>query len=159
MIITIPSFAKDIEDEGIMLLLAFMMRMAKKSPDSFKHTAYQIHSADVRRLMRRYVIAPMRVTQGLTKYCRMYRGSNDVWLFEWKVIPEEIEYDFKNPEHTAVWGYIIAVDMHSQLVHDIDKYNFNEVNSLLLGEDKDFFRYTGISGKLWGRHKNTQEDI
>ena len=152
MKITIPKFAEDIEDDGIKLWLAFMLRMTRKDGNTkfgngYKGVRYFFHVSDMRYFWRKWIMSPEKVTKDIWPHIMLGKSSPQIWMFQWKYKPELVEYDFTDPELCAVWGYIIGRDVSTKLVEDMDSKRVvipDEQSRILTNkEDKQFFQYFG----------------
>lgn len=157
MKITIPKFAEDLEDDGIKLWLAFMLRMTKKDNNTkfgngYKGWRYFMHVSDMRYFWRKWIMSPEKITKDIWPYINLGKASPQIWMFEWKYKPEMVEYDFTDPELCAIWGYVIGRDVSSQLIEDMDNKRVTipqpQQRVIYSNEDKRFFQYFGIRGEI-----------
>ena len=153
MKITIPKFAEDLENDGIKLWLAFMLRMTRKGNNTkfgggYTGVRYFMHVSDMRYFWRKWIMTPDKITKDVWQHVRLGKASPQIWMFEWKYKPELVEYDFTDPELCAIWGYVIGRDVSQQLVEDMDNIKVSipdpQDRIVTANEDKRFFQYFGL---------------
>lgn len=148
MKIRIPHFAAELEDEGIILWLAFILRMTKKDNkfgNNYKRVRYYMHVSDIRYFVRKWIMTPDKMNDQIWPWCRLGKANTRIWMFEWLHAPETIDYDLTDPELCAIWGYVLGRDASSQLVEDMDYSHIPEEQPAVLTNryDKNFFQYFG----------------
>tara|TARA_R110000772_G_scaffold77311_3_gene166610 strand:+ start:805 stop:1251 length:447 start_codon:yes stop_codon:yes gene_type:complete len=147
MKINTPDFAHNIDHNGIKLFLAFMHRVASKRKEKeFEGHRYYIHASDVKYFVQNDVKTPGVYFGGYEKYFTFGKASDAMWMFEWKQQPTASQLEYDEPHLTAVWGYIIARDMFSDLSEDIDNGKIPEEQTRRINNipDRQFFRYFGM---------------
>ena len=140
MLIQIPTFIKDYEDEGTKLFAAFLYRVAREETQ-FTATRFFIQGADARYFLRRFVVRPHTIFQHFDKWIRIGSIARDVWAIDWIKKPDVIEYDLTDPELCAVWGYVLGRESAVYLTEPCRKHPKQE-ESLLNQEDRRFLKYT-----------------
>ena len=140
MLIQIPKFIKDHPDEGVMLLAAFLHRVAREETH-FTKTRFYLQGADARYFLRRFVVRPYTIFAGYEKWIRIGTVARDIWAVDWLQKPETIEYDLTNAELCAVWGYVLGRESVVYLAEDCEEHPKQE-ESLLKTEDRRFLKYT-----------------
>ncbi len=149
MKIEIPSFAKDLQDEGTIVLLAFLFRMAKKPDGGFKGTRYHIHVQDARRILGAYTITPHNVFKDVQPYIRIGSSSDKTWMIDWKVNPHTSEYEIEKPYYTSIWGYLVASDTFRNLLEaDGNVAELDRSQPVLSREDIRNFAYSNGNAQV-----------
>lgn len=144
MKVTIPKWAETLEDEGIILFLAFMLRMSKHDDE---RTRYYMHLSDIRIFIGGWILSPAAVLDRIPEYkIRLGSASEKHWLFEWKEQPTElIDYTIQHKRMTAIWGYILGRELRGGLVTPslYGKIPQEEPPVVKTIEDQEFFQYIG----------------
>lgn len=150
MKIRIPHFAAELEDEGVILWLAFMLRMTKKDNNTkfgngYKGYRYYMHVSDIRYFVRKWIMVPDKIGEQIWPWARLGRANTKIWMFEWLHAPTTVDYDLTNPELCAVWGYVLGRDASSRLIEDMDYSHIPEEQEGVLKSryDRNFFQYFG----------------
>ena len=149
MKIEIPHFATEIEDEGVIVFLAFMLRMTKGSNNTrfgngYKGIRYYIHSSDVRYMLARYIVSPERIHDDIYTWCRIGKASDKIWMFEWKGHVRTEHYELKDPHFFGIWGYLLGRDYSDQLVTDANRrIPEGQPTVITSAKDRACFAYVG----------------
>lgn len=150
MKIEVPIFIQHQEDEGLKLLVAFLFRLSRKKSNGFKGVRYYMHVSDIRYFLRKWVMQPHAITDALSPHIRVGKANQHIWMLDWtRDRPATSEYEIKDPEMAAVWGYIIGREMAgAEMVTPTEGIPEQEESQISNREDKNFFQYFGIRDKI-----------
>ena len=169
MVIETPTFVQDIkpkarrekQHEGVKLFFAFMYRLAVNGhARGFDNMRYYINSNDMRYFMRGYILTPQPYFEDFDKsYFQMGIVADDMWFFTWKKRPEISQYDFKDAELCAVWGYILGKEFAGPLYEEGDGKIPNPTKQKIVRQDdRKFFSFAHPTIKSPDSYKKKKKE-
>ena len=139
MIIDVPHFAHEWEDDYEKLFMAFMYKIGEEH--GFEHR-YTVYSQDVRYITQRYFLLPQEVYGKGWKSYLFGKVNTSSWVFQWKKKPIVMPYEFKGDRANLIWGYLEGRAAEEKLVADeYTGYHQGRVDSVLTTRQLRQFKY------------------
>ena len=139
MIITIPEFVSEWQDEFDILLFAWFYRVA--ATHGFNNE-YIMYADDCRTIAQKFYITPnfyYGEKKNTYKWVHFGHYSEYTAVFKWRKIPKVVEYEVKGPKAHLIWGYLLGREADEELVYsDGPKYYRNRTHVLSTQERKKF---------------------
>jgi hypothetical protein len=139
MIIKVPRFAIEWESEYDKLFIAFMYYVSEQH--GFK-TQYDIYPDDVRTILQKYVLEPIRNFEMGANHFMIGKRNTYSWLFRWKHEPIAVDYEFTDERANLIWGYLMGRETEDgTLVNEIPKSIDEAPKHVLHPRKKHLFRF------------------
>lgn len=138
--IEVPKFAVITKDEGLMLMSAWLYRIAKA--DEFSRS-YYIHASDIRYMIQKYTTTPHHTCKALLGHLKIGVPTNHVWEFQFEYEPDVIEYEFKDSTFPFIFGYLLGREASGTLFSESDGIQPKQ-DTVMPREMRDYFRYYGM---------------
>jgi len=140
MKIEVPKFAVITKDEGLMLMSAWLYKIAKA--DKFANS-YYIHSSDIRYIIQKYTTTPHHTFKDLLGHLKVGIPTNHVWQFQFEYEPDVVEYEFKDSKFPFIFGYLLGREASGQLITESNGIQPKK-DAVMPREMRDYFRYYGM---------------
>lgn len=139
MIVKLPTFAKDWDDEYMKLFAAFMYLIG----DKYGFNGYVVHPHDIRIICQRFMREPNTQFPCAPVYYHFGKFNRYNWIWDWLKRPKTIDYEFTNERTHLIWGYIMGRLAENDLLNE-NPGKWNKTNDYILTEqEQEQFRFRG----------------
>jgi hypothetical protein len=143
MIIKVPKFAVDWENEYQKLFIAFMYHIGEQHGFRIQ---YNLYPEDVRTICQTYMVYPHLYFEPGVHHFLIGAKNTYSWLFRWKREPVVVDYEFTDDKANLIWGYLMGRETKDgTLVNEGPKLNERPKN-VLHARKRGMFRYTKNHG-------------
>ena len=138
MIIKVPKFAVEWEEEYQKLFVAFMYYIAEQH--GFNQQ-YNIYPDDARTICQQFIIEPSQNFEKGVHHFLIGKLNTYSWLFRWKREPLVVDYEFTDERANLIWGYLMGIENEDGTLVNEEPKTDEGVKARLHPRKKKYFRF------------------